>query len=714
MALETEVLKQLLATFQTELEENLQVITEGLFRLEKNNKKKSSQTKVIEEIFRAAHNIKGAARGLGVTYVADLAHHIESIFASIRAKTLGVSTDIINLCLAAVDGMQEAMRSFCDKTPLNFDLEALINKLQQGDPLQQDAAPLPLDNTLKTSQSDLKDYDTGNYESIRVSLHQINQVSALIEEMQTKKIVLEEHYLALTKLAAKLKELVPFSEGNADPLKEINHVIHGMLKNMHRSVNEFRMISNSLQEEARRLRLIPISTLLRPLTRYVRNLAQELNKEIEFEITGDGISVDKMILEGLKDPIIHLLRNAIDHGIESPALRKKKGKPAFGKINIEVIDENNQILLHIRDDGAGIDYKKIAALAKKKNVISSSELANMDEASILDLIYLPEFSTKEIITDISGRGVGLDVVKTNLANLKSTITLTTELGKGTTFHLQLPLTLASDIGLTIKSADQLFVIPTSAIEHIMLLSPNEIHEVETRQIILFNKKPIPLCILSDILGLEKKENTLPDPLPIVILKKGLNSIALLVEEITREHEIIIKPLQAPLTKISCVVGGTLSGTGEVIIVLNPADLINTALHSANIPSVAVHKSTAPPKHHILLVDDSITTRTLEKNILENNDYKVTIAIDGKIAWDFLQNQTFSLVITDIEMPNMDGFELTERIKKSEKLGDLPVIIVTSFDSDNQKKRGVEVGANAYIVKHDFESTKLLEIVAQLV
>jgi two-component system chemotaxis sensor kinase CheA len=239
--------------------------------------------------------------------------------------------------------------------------------------------------------------------------------------------------------------------------------------------------------------------------------------------------------------------------------------------------------------------------------------------------------------------------------------------------------------------------------------------VESSQIILFNQKPISITVLSDLLKLKQQELALADRLPLVILKKGWDRIALLVEDIIGEKEIVIKPLNPPLISVPCVAGGTLLGTGEVIIVLNPSDLIHSALYS-RMGRVPLNSDTLTDESvpHILLADDSITTRTLEKNILESHDYKVTVAVDGKEAWDLLQKQSFSLLITDIDMPNMNGFDLTERIKQNEKLHELPVIIVTSLDSDEQKKRGIEVGANAYIVKHDFESSELLEIVGQLV
>lgn len=710
MALESDFLKQLVATFKTELDEKLEIISTGLLALEK-NKKKNAIGQIIEPIFRSAHNIKGSAQSIGITNVSKIAHQIESLFSSIQEKNTIITPDIINLCLLAVDSMHSAMKSYCNNEPLNFDLEMLIKHLQHGIPLQSNSIQLeklPIEENVVSSE--LKEY-----EAIKVPLKQINVVSSLVEQLQSNKISMEEHFTELGKINALIKTLLPTNSIHFEPFKEINQLLNHLHKEMHNHTKELNLITNSLQEEVRMLRLVPVSGLLHHLTRSIRDIAQELGKKIELHVTGDGVRMDKVILEKLRDPIIHLLRNAIDHGIESSEVRKNMGKPEYGTINIDVIDKGNQIVIDVNDDGMGINYKTVASNALKKNIVKSSELDSMDEQSILELIFRPEFSTKELITDISGRGVGLDAVKSNLEELNGTVSFKTELGQGTRFLLHLPLTLSSDIGLIIQSAGQLFGIPISAVDRVMMLDINDIHEVETSQVLLIDHKPVSLHTLADTLNLEKPELPLKNILPIVLLKKGRDQVALLVDEIIGERDIVIKSLNPPLNYVPCVAGGTLLGTGEVIIVLNPGDIINYALYSgrnSRIDLQANNNSTKIP--HILLVDDSITTRTLEKNILENNNYQVTATVDGKEAWALLQKQDFSLVITDIEMPHINGFELTERIKQHGALSSIPVIIVTSLSTDDQKKRGIEVGADAYIVKHDFDSTELLNVVRQLV
>lgn len=713
MALDDDFLNKLIKTFKVELDEKLQIITDGLLALERSDLDEQHGAKIIEEIFRAAHNIKGAARGIGVNAVGEIAHRIESLFSAIRDKSKVISAELISLCLHAVDGMHSAMTSFCEKKSLDFNLNDLLDELQSDTPNKQFIAS---SYNIKPVQDNQGSLETQEYETMRVSLQQIDHISVLLEDLQANKITIEDHYSELVKLTDQTSHEHHSAIEHTDLLLEINYSLNKIRKDMNISINEYNTILNLLQEEVRKLRLIPASSVLRNITRSIRDLAIEFGKQIEFEVTGDGIKMDKMILEGLKDPLTHLIRNAVDHGIESPELRKQNGKSEVGTIRIDLIDEGDQIFFNISDDGAGIDHKTIANIALKNHVVPKAELENMHTNEILDLIFRPGFTTKEIITDISGRGVGLDVVKTNLMNIKGDVSVTTEPGKNTTFQLQVPLTLSSDRGLIIQSGGQQFIIPISTVEHVMMLHPNEVIEVESSQVILYDEQPVPLRILSDLLKLERSENSLPKTLPIIVLKKGKDSVALLVENIIGEREIVIKPLSPPLINVAYVTGGSLAGNGQVIVVLNANDVIHRAMHSdiKNRIASPIATLSGESQHHILLVDDSITTRTLEKNILENNNYKVTVAVDGKEAWDLLLKHRYSLLITDIEMPNMNGIELTERVKQHDKLHELPVIIVTSLGSESQKKQGIEAGASAYIAKHHFESKELLEIVAQLI
>lgn len=737
MAIDPEFLEKLVETFKDELDEQLQVITDGLLSLEKQDG--SNIAKIVETIFRAGHNIKGSSRSLGINDVGSIAHKMESLFSAIQKNESLISSSIVDIGLEAVDKMRLAMQSFIEKKSPDFDLDELLQRMDKAMGKDGEVRKTDEHSEFEIQERRSSVLEPSSYKTIRVNLNQLDRISALMDEIQVNRIVTDDYYVDLEKVDIKAKqsgllwkELSGIIENTleerygenerkmfVDLRSAMNEMISSLDKidrNMHTRRNEIRILSHTLQEEMRMLRLIPASYLLQNFSRSVRDIAHAMNKEVELKIEGEEVKIDKVVLDRLKDPMIHLLRNAIDHGIESQERRIKNGKSTVGVITIKVKEEGSQILIDVSDDGAGMDSKKIIKVALKNGLCKESDIDSLDEAKILDFIFRPGFSTKDIITDVSGRGVGLDVVQSNMSDLKGKISVETTVGKGTTFHLHVPLSLAGERGLIVSSADQLFAIPISSVERVLSIEVNQVFVVEGSQAILLDEVTLPIRSLSSILKIDKAALKSNDKLSVVVIKKGWDMVAFLVDEIIAERDIVIKPLQDPLASVPCVSGGTLSGVGAVIIVLNPSDLVKRALQSESVMLVdfSVEPEKIEEKSHILVVDDSITTRTLEKNVLESKGYLVTVAVDGKEAWDMLQKQHFSLLITDVSMPNMDGFTLTEHVKKSEKLHDLPVIIVTSLDSDQEKRRGVEVGANAYIVKNAFESVTLLQIVQQLV
>jgi len=736
MGIDPELLKQLLDTFKSELDEQAQVITDGLLKLEIKDLAQEDYNKTIEAIFRSAHNIKGASRSLGIVNVGEIAHAIETLFSTFKNKTNAVPAIIIDLCLEAVDKMHSAMQAFVSNSELSFNLAEFLQKLQTQNNDKKVIIATPEPEPQKNSSADSN--EVLKYETIRVTINQIDRISALMEEMQVNKIAIDDLYAEFHDLHTKSKNLAEtwtkftldiknqekhLDENvktslhiNSDYIYEIKNSTDQLYTNMRNQINELSTLSNTLQEEIRMLRLVPAANLFSTMPRYVRDMAHDMKKEIELTVTGADVKLDKMVLDGIKDPIIHILRNAVDHGIENTSEREAKGKSAIGHITINLKEEENRVLITISDDGAGIDIKKISNTILNKNLLTQAEYNKLNESEILDYIFHPGFSTKEIITEISGRGVGLNVVKSNLESLKGNVTVKTELGKGTTFCLSVPFTITSERGLMIKCGGELFVIPTSHVERVFTIKLNDIINIQGSQAVMLNDHPVVLHSLASLLLPAKNEISIGENLSVIIITKDKYQVGFLVDEVIGEREIIIKPLQYPFTALSCIAGGTLSGSSRIILVLNSSDILAKALHKNKSTPIAftTKKIEAPSNPHILVVDDSITTRTLEKNVLESKNYQVTVAVNGQEAWDLLQKQKFSLLITDINMPVMDGFTLTEQVKKNENTNYLPVIIVTSLGSDAEKKRGIEAGADAYIVKNEFESSALLEIVSQLV
>ncbi|MGL5742443.1 MAG: chemotaxis protein CheA [Legionella sp.] len=599
--MDNDFIKKIVETFKTELQENLITITDGLLQLEKGTHSEREFQNVLAEIFRIAHNIKGSSRGIGAADVGDIAHHIETLFAAIQKKSIKISSEIINLCLQSIDYMNEAMQCYSEHTPLSFDLSNHLMQLKRltdplshetlNDPQPSKTTPTVTEETPQTSETKSK---MNEYESIRVSLHNLDRVSVYMEEIQTIKIAIEEYYSKLTKINFKIEHFVQSWKKNAAHLKkatehlnasttthlvelsEINNSIHLMQRELRIPVSELSLLLNALHDEVRTLRLIPVTNQLRYLPRIARDLAQELKKDINLEIKSNNVKIDKIVLDGLKDPIVHLLRNAIDHGIEDTETRLIAGKSPQGNITIDVQQEDNQIVFKISDDGAGIKTDKLIEIALKKKIITQAELGAMKQEEMFDLIFRPGFSTREVATDISGRGVGLDVVRSNLLRLKGQVRLESQPEKGTIFYLRVPITLATERGLIISCSNQVFVVITSSVESVMLLKKEDIVTVEGSATVLVNEQPVLLCSLSEILHLdENKKNK--EYFSVVIIKKNGDRIALLVDEIIGEREIVLKPLQEPLTNIPCIIGATLTSSNQINFVLNASEIIKKML-----------------------------------------------------------------------------------------------------------------------------------------
>lgn len=596
-----EFMEQIVEVFKAELEEKLVVITNNLLEVEKRGEGLDF-TKKFDEIFRAAHTIKGSGRGVGATDLAEIAHHVETLFSAIQKTKVEISPEIINLCLKAVDAMRSAMQCYSEKKPLTFDLQALLTELKNSAEAKpqavwvESAAPetpqpqvseakkakAPQAVKVESAAPEAPPPKASEFESIRVELSTLDRVSAFLEEMQMNKIAIEDIYGELTKINFRTLHFIQDWKKqpgkNPETLLEIGTNIDRMHKEMRTKVNEMRILFNALQEEVRMLRLVPVTLQLSNLPRIVRDLAYNLHKKVNLEINDNKVKIDKMVLDALKDPLVHILRNSIDHGMEEAEVRKAQGKPEVGTIKIDVQEEGSNILFKIADDGAGINVEKVIQTALKKNILSKAEAAGMKEEELLELIFRPGFSTKETATEVSGRGVGLDAVKTNLAALKGQVTLKTELGKGTVFILKVPLTLATERGLIVRCAGQLFVLTTSSVERVMLIKHQDIIDIEGVQAILIDKQPVLVGALSDILELEEKPEN-KSLWHVVIIQKEWNRVALLVDEIIGEKEIVLKPLQAPLTNNPCTIGATLSGSNQIIYVLNAARIILRTIQS---------------------------------------------------------------------------------------------------------------------------------------
>jgi two-component system chemotaxis sensor kinase CheA len=492
-------------------------------------------------------------------------------------------------------------------------------------------------------------------------------------------------------------------------------------------------IVDGLQKEMQRLRLTPASAVMELFPRMVRDLAREQGKEVEWVAQGADLEVDRKVLEEMKDPLIHLVRNAIDHGIEPPAARAQAGKASQGHVAVTIASlEGGRIEIRVEDDGGGIDLVRVKTAAARARLLTAEEAETLTDEQALDLIYRSGLSTSPIITDLSGHGLGLAIVKERVEHLGGEIRVETRAGAGTTARMILPATIATFHGLVVQASGQSFLLPAEAVERAIRVANDAIESVEGREVIRWNGHPISVARLSDLLGLpqvrelavsgqrsavSKDRSQTSDPQPLhlcVMVRSGDERVGLLVEEILGDREVLVKELKPPLVRVKNVAAAGLLGTGQVVLILRPADLLKSIRGVSRPPAAAAAPEEEKPQRVILVVDDSITTRTMEKNLLEAAGYQVRVAVDGVEAWTLLKSEEFDLVVSDVDMPRMDGFELTNRVRADQKLAELPVVLVTALESREDKERGIAVGANAYIIKSSFDQSNLLEIIRRLV
>ncbi|MBE9527187.1 MAG: response regulator [Proteobacteria bacterium] len=751
MSLNPKLLKQLLGIFSLDLKDQIEVASEGLFSLEKEGVPEQERSEYYAAILRATHNIKGAARGLDLTEIVDASHKIETLFIELRDNNHVPPGSFIDLCLKIFEQIQAVVNAMIAGNKIPVDLTELVKQLVPDILTKKEVKHKPSrvitkksdkeSNIIDTAQLSKSKSSTVTGEVIKVDLNKFNQVAALSDELLVIRNGLSEHYSVLQSMRGKLGGIIRQCKKTVNQQSEVfisqpNTHTHGsmldvldtiiefeqdatILQDRMRSVvNNMGRVSSSLNYDLRTLRLIPIENIFKSLTRSLRVIASDLGKSVTVDVKGGDTEVDRTVLDCLQDPLIHLVRNAVDHGIESADKRKISGKKEKGHITISAQAMGSSIRIEIADDGEGICADKIAELALKRKLISAEKIEGMNEQNKLKLIFLPGFSSRDEVTEISGRGIGLDVVKSSLHLLKGTVKIETEKSKGTKFILQLPVMLTIERGLLIRVADQHFILPTIEVERTLMISATDIVTVEGIETILSYGEAIPLRRFDELLEIDKTkcQQDNAEQWMVVIIKHDADHVAFVVDDILAEREMVLKPLKSPLKSVPNVSGATYDESGNVIIILDTRSLIRTALQGS-IRTHIVPKNIQNEKYSpkILVVDDSLTTRTLEQNTLEAQGFTVTTAIDGLLALKILhKDNSFDLIVTDIEMPNMNGFELTKHIKEDEKLRSIPVVIVSSLDRDEDKKLGMDVGADAYIVKGNFESKALLETINRLI
>ena len=729
--LSDDLMRELMTSFQVEAAEHLDSMNQSLLQLERSEDNRQRRD-LIQEAFRAAHSLKGAARAVSRTNIESLAHSIENVLQVARNTSTPPEPEICDVLYEMLDMIRILLDGAdVDVVPIQTKLAACIEDLPSasvfGAAIATDVATESQDDLPENEPGQVSDTDFRGVtdDTIRVSVSRLDTLMAHSGELVVSRISAEQRLREVQIIRQQLSQLprawrevqlaTAHLNGTGEHLRDLLDEHQERLQEMTRSLDRLEqkshddfirmsMLVEDLQTDVRSVRMLPVSTIMLGLELAVRDAARIEGKRVRFDVDGSDVELDRKILETLKDPLLHLVRNAVSHGIEAPAIREAAGKSGEGHLKLKVRQRGSEVSLIVSDDGQGFNFEAL------RKAGSSHTDATTDD--ILSLAFLPGITTSQQLTSISGRGVGLDIVRKSIEDIHGRIAIDTSPDDGTTITLTVPASLAITRALLVKVGKEQYALPLLSIERIIEVT--ETSSVSGNELIRVDDTPLSLVPLASILERPLRETQQTDRLTAVIISIAEQRLAIQIDNIVTETELAVKPVGMPLMRVRNVVGAALMGNGEPIVMLNPADLIRSA-HAVTIPAIKIRKpeeKVAEQVNQILVVDDSITTRTLEKNILEAAGYLVITAINGVEALKRLEENDIDLVVSDLEMPHMDGFSLTRNIREHAKYGHLPVILVTSLESEADKQKGMLAGADAYIVKRGFNQINLLSTIKQ--
>jgi two-component system chemotaxis sensor kinase CheA len=744
-----ELAGRLLATFVVELAEQVQLLNTELMALERD----PTADEPFRAVFRCIHSLKGAARAADVRPVERVCHELENLLAAVRTGRTRLAPDHFTLLFSAADALRDAAERLrrgdtLERAPiarLVIDARGIpalpVPALGQTGSI---AEPIrPVDGRVDEEHPPgsepvpaLSPMDAGRAAEFRVRDARIQpeRLDALIAA--TRELLVAS--ASAQELSRELRDIEQTASGALRAWREVRPALYAGLEQApapglmraavarvehaldrlsvttqqlplrERDSRSLRRTSEEVAVQVRRLRMRPFADACEALPRAVRDVAVSSGKDVALHIVGGEVEADREVLAALGEVLLQLVRNAVDHGIEPPRERVRLAKPAQGTVTVSAELRGERLLIQVSDDGSGIDIARVRAALERHG-----RSVPMHDADVLQLLLQGGVSTRAAATAISGRGVGLDVVWAGMKRMRGRVELTTVRGTGTTFLLECPPTLASVRALLVRVGKQTFALPINAVTRVIRVRPEDIRRAEGRAVLAGDDAPTLVVILARLLGLPVEEAA-DGAGPAVLFRAGARSVALRVDELVGEQELIVRPLSGMAEAPPHVSGAALLASGVVTLLLNPFTLLEAARAGTSAPRPVEPVATPARAGRILVVDDSITTRTLEQSILETAGYDVSTAVDGADAWRFLQEHGADLVVSDVEMPQVDGFALCRLIRASNRLRNLPVILVSALESTAHRQRGLEVGADAYVGKSSFDQENLLELVRQLI
>jgi len=721
----------LMELFRQEVEAQTVTLNRGLVAIEA----QPNSSQELESLMRAAHSIKGAARIVGLDAAVELAHQIEDCFVAAQKQTITLNAAQIDALFRSVDLIQSISQAQDVRQWLSqhqTELEAVYPLLNLD--LEQSKPPSTYPCSEATVSPLKPPSEPPEFESnaqrdrvVRISADNLNRIVGLAGESMVEAYWLQPFSEALMQIRSRqlalsktLEELQQSQQ--IEQLEQLRHqerecrdLLSDRIAELGEYIRRTDSLSDRIYREVLQSQMRPFADGVQSFPRMVRDLARQLGKQVKFSIIGETTAVDRDILTKLEAPLTHILRNAIDHGLESPEERTAVGKTAEGTIQLEAFHRSGMLMITVSDDGRGIDLNLVRQQVVRRHFAPSEVARRMSQAELMEFLFLPGFSLTKQVTELSGRGVGLDIAKAMAQEVGGTVRATSSPGAGTSFHFQLPLTLSVVRTLLVEISGEQYAFPLSRIDRILRLDRAEISVVENQPYFTFNEQHIGLISLDQVFGLPQPTST-PDSLCVILLSYQSAQYGLIVDRTLGERELVVRPLDPRLGKVQDISAAALMSDGSLVLIVDVSDMVrsvNMLLDAGRLTAIHPVESTEQKKR-ILVVDDSITVREVERKLLEKHGYQVDVAIDGMEGWNAIRNQAYDLVISDIDMPRMNGIELIRQIKTHARLRSTPVIVVSYRDRESDRLQGLDAGADYYLTKSSFQDDSLIRAVIDLI
>lgn len=704
--------KKFIGRFVEEAKEHLGRLGSGLAEIEQG----AVSAEKINSLFRSVHTLKGSSRMLKLEPITQVSHSLEDLLSALREGRVATNPAVIALLYQGVDALSDQVQQLIEcgqveaLSSVNTQLCQQLTATAEGQALNAVAAE-PM--AFKSSELAAEDASGASAQptltasdTVRVKLDKLDELIKLMGELVSSHAGMRELAMTSQQLEQQLQQ-------------QLHSHLPVAMQQFSRKMRDIVLAQENLMQELHdktlQMRMLPLAIVLEPAARLVRDMARSLGKQVECRISGSEIELDRQMIDQLADPIIHLLRNALDHGIETPDIRQQKCKPVQGLLQISARQDGGWVVLEVRDDGQGLSLVTIRDKALKKGLVSSEQLAEMSDQQVSDLIFEPGFSTSNIITEFSGRGVGMDVVKRSIVDdLQGVISLHSSLDQGTCFTLRLPLSLAMMRVLLIRAGEQVLGFTAQYVTELISVAVSGLINVADRNAVIIRNEFVPVIELVDLLQLppasaaKKSLSRTRSELLLLVIRVHNEKLALIIDELLDERDLVIKQLPEHLRFNALISGMVTIGHNELVSLIHVPYVLDIARKARQPVNRRAQADQEKPKKRILVVDDSLNTREIERDVLEAWGYHVTLAEHGQEGLDKALAEQFDAVLTDVEMPIMDGFTLTARLREHERYQTCPIIIITSREKESDRRRGIEVGADAYIVKGSFDQNSLVD------